>query len=221
MASSGHYGVWGKGLAGCCADCPKGVSLCRSTAGAGTRSVDPQVGSSLGENFMNKISLVGRLFLTGLVAFSCVTGSAAAAAPMSDPIRAGQHVVLPPDGGGSAPLCGSTVELSAVSYTYYPQVLNQGINGADFKVVGTGLAKWLGNGGFGTLHVFRSDYSGTTDLGVWNASAAGGARTSTLHGKLDINISGGRSFDVTAFIEKGSDTKCGKVMTISLPGPGA
>jgi hypothetical protein len=124
-----------------------------------------------------------------------------------------------PDGGGT-PLCGDTVYVVAVQYTHLPAEAGGLINGADFKVVGVDLKRWLTKTGHGILDVWVVDYKGTHHKGEFNAAGQGGARTEVLHGAYNPVDPLSHDIIVHAYIVKNGTTKCHTRITIQAQGTG-
>ncbi|MEV7550399.1 hypothetical protein AB0N89_12310 [Amycolatopsis sp. NPDC089917] len=96
------------------------------------------------------------------------------------------------------PNCGDTVYLVDI---------NSGLNTARFRVVGVGLSKWLGGGGYGTLH-FSATAGGKSTFFQSSASAQSGARSGL------IVIDGASHVAVHAWLDNASGTtKCEKYMS--------
>lgn len=93
------------------------------------------------------------------------------------------------------------------SDTIYLVDTSSGINSARFRVVGVGLAKWLGNGGYGTLR-FSATAGGKSTFFQSSASAQSGARSGL------IVINGASHVAVHAWLNNTSGTtKCEKYMS--------
>lgn len=96
------------------------------------------------------------------------------------------------------PNCGDTVYLVDTS---------SGINSARFRIVGVGLSKWLGGGGYGTLH-FSATAGGKSTFFQSSASAQSGARSGL------IQINGASHVAVHAWLNNtAGTTKCEKYMS--------
>ena len=137
--------------------------------------------------------------------------------PIEQPVD-GPDLTLPETGG--APGCGNTVYLAAIQYTHLPVETGGLVNGADFKVVGVNLDKWLGTAGTGILDVWVVDYKGTHHKGKFNASGQWGARTAVLHGAFNPVDPLSVDIQVHAYILKNGTTKCQTRLIIQAPGTG-
>lgn len=134
---------------------------------------------------------------------------------VSDPVV---NSVVPPDGGGGVPSCG-TISLQSKQVTRLPQESGGLISGYSFKVVAVDLAPWLGRNGTGTMDVYVDDQFGVDSYEGYTASTQSGARTGILFGSWNpVNPKG--TIDVYAFIEKNGNAKCGEKFRLYYPGGG-
>ncbi len=112
---------------------------------------------------------------------------------VAEPAIAATHASVSPK--EPRPDCGDTVYLTSQQYSGGKW---------SFKIVGTGLSKWLGSS-HGTMH-YQAAVLGSTvqKQGQVNATSSAGARTSTI----TISVSSGHTGTVEAEIYKGNYQAC-------------